>query len=631
MFTLHQGDCVEVMASMAEGSIDAIVCDPPYGLEFMGKEWDRPWAVSATNAVGYAGRDDLQLPVHRDNRNANCRSCGGRQRGVKRCTCEVPSWDRNPNTDMVEFQWWCEMWAAEALRVLKPGGHLLAFGGTRTYHRMVCAIEDAGFEIRDSIQWIYGSGFPKSMDVSKAMDKAARGVPQGGPDPTSPHHGEYKTQASEGQRDEGDKGQGYGAGPGQFMKPGDIDPATGRKILAVVANRSPHAQAEGWGNPGTDEWYEGKKGTQPMAVTAPESQEAQDWAGWGTALKPAHEPIVVARKPLVGTVIQNVLVHGTGAINIDATRVSTGDKLGGGAETITTPEQKGNEGWTRPWMEDPEAQEAHAATVRANVAKAEQLGRWPANLVLTHSSACTSEGTAQIKAITGTAAGRMMGKPSAVYGGYPGRSDRAGEATGFGDADGMETVAVWDCAPGCPVAELDRQSGERKAGGKVTGNQTSRTGESGIYGVYERVENSPHHDTGGASRFFPTFAGEAPFLYCAKAARSERNAGLTGPEKPLLWSSGTKSPGTFQSEGTKRAAINNHPTVKPVALMRWLVRLVGGPGAVVLDPFVGSGTTGIAVVQEGFEFVGIDSNPEYLEIARGRITNAEEGMASTLF
>lgn len=555
----------------------------------MGKQWDRPWAVSATNAVGYPGRDDLQLPAHRDNRNANCRTCGGRQRGVKRCSCETPAWDRNPNTDMVEFQWWCETWAAEALRVLKPGGHLLAFGGTRTYHRMACAIEDAGFEIRDSIQWIYGSGFPKSMDVAKAMDKAARGVPQGGADPTSPHHGEYKTQATEGSRGDGDAGQGYGAGPGQFMKPG------------------------------------------ATAVTATESQEAREWEGWGTALKPAHEPIVVARKPLIGTVIQNVLAHGTGAINIDATRVGTGDKLGGGAEKITTPEQKGNEGWTRPWMEDPEAQEAHAARVRENVAKAEQLGRWPANLVLTHSPECTSVGTRQIKAITGTAAGRMMGKPSAVYGGYPGRADRAGEATGFGDAEGKETVAVWDCVLDCPVAELDRQSGDRKAGGKVTGNQKSRTGESGIYGVYERVENTPHHDTGGASRFFPTFAGEAPFLYCAKAARAERNAGLTGPEKPLLWSSGTKSPGTFQSEGTNRAAINNHPTVKPIAFMRWLVRLVAGPGAVVLDPFVGSGTTGIAVVQEGFEFVGVDSNPEYLEIARGRITNAEEGMASTLF
>lgn len=625
LIDLRHGDCVELMRAMEPNSVDAIVTDPPYGLEFMGKAWDRPWAVGFSKP-GYGDADRMARPAFGDNRNPTCAICGGRLRGKKRCACEVPQWKGEGKINEGKaFQTWCEVWAVEALRVLKPGGHLLAFGGTRTYHRMATAIEDAGFEIRDSIHWLYGSGFPKSMDVSKAIDKKTRGVPQGGPDPTSPNHGQYKTQATEGKRGEGDKGQGFGAGPGQFMR-GDVDPATGRRIVDVVPARSPHAQAEGWGNAGVDEWNEAKKGTQPMLVTEPASDEARQWQGWGTALKPAHEPIVVARKPLAGTVVDTVLAYGTGAINIDATRVATNDKLGGGAETITTPEQKGNEGWTRPWMEDHEAQEAHASRVRANVARAEDLGRWPANLVLTHDQGCELVGTRKIKGITGTSAGRMAGKQSAVYGGYTGRSERAGEPTGFVDEDGNETVEAWECVEGCPIAELDAQSGERRAGGVVRGTEPSRTGQNGIYNDWGRVANKPHADAGGASRFFPSFApDQPPFFYCAKASRSERNAGLGDrPEKPLLWSSGTKNPGSFQAEGTHKAAQNPHPTVKPIALMRWLVRLVARPGALVLDPFTGSGTTGIAAAVEGCSFIGMDLDPEYLEIAAARIEHHSE-------
>jgi len=214
----------------------------------------------------------------------------------------------------------------------------------------------------------------------------------------------------------------------------------------------------------------------------------------------------------------------------------------------------------------------------------------------------------------------MAGKKSGVYGEYTGRSERVGEPTGFVDADGNETVEEWSCEPGCPVAALDAQSGERKAGGVVRGTEASHTGESGIYSPYGRVPNTPHADSGGASRFFTVVAPDQPFFYCAKASRSERNAGLGDrPEKPLLWSSGIQSPGTFQAEGTNRAAQNSHPTIKPIALMRWLVRMVAPPGATVLDPFVGSGTTGIAAVQEGCEFIGIDKEAEYLDIAADRI------------
>src|SRR5690606_30348572 len=259
--TLYHGDCLDVLRGLPDASVDAIVTDPPYGLEFMGKDWDRPWAVTASAGVGFKGREDnLTLPSHRDGRNANCRTCGGRQRGANRCTCDSPSWDRHPREDMVAFQQWCAEWATECLRVLKPGGHMLAFGGSRTWHRLACAVEDAGFEIRDSIAWLNGSGFPKSMDVSKAIDKAAGA-----------------------ERDD---------------------------AYAETAKV-------------TDNEVYGKGLGVDLIERRPATPDAERWQGWGTALKPAFEPIVVARKPLAGTVAANVLAHGTGALNIDGCRIHT--------------------------------------------------------------------------------------------------------------------------------------------------------------------------------------------------------------------------------------------------------------------------------------------------------------------
>ena len=325
--TLHHGDCREVMASMPEASVDAIVCDPPYGLEFMGKGWDH----------GVPG---------------------------------VPFW-------------------IEALRVLKPGGHLLAFGGTRTSHRLTCAIEDAGFEVRDCLMWLYGSGFPKSLDVSKAIDKA-------------------------------------------------------------------------WGDGITD--------------TAPATEAAQTWEGWGTALKPAWEPIIMARKPLIGTVAANVLEHGTGAINVDASRIGTSDDLNGGAYAKDGKERHDGTGSWRYKRE-------------GGAGEYEQpQGRWPANVLL---------------------------DPEAA-------------------------------------AMLDEQSGETP------------------------------------SRFF----------YTAKTSGSERHG----------------------NDGANGQAIkNDHPTVKPADLMAYLIRLVTPPGGTVLDPFMGSGSTGIAALRLGFEFVGIEREESYLKIAEARI------------
>jgi site-specific DNA-methyltransferase (adenine-specific) len=339
---------------------------------------------------------------------------------------------------------------------------------------LACAIEDAGFEIRDQLQWLYGSGFPKSLDVSKAMDKAA-----------------------------GAERRVVGTNPNWRA-------AMANAGGTVLANRGPGEQVR----------------------TEPATELSQRWAGWGTALKPSHEPIVLARKPLIGTVAANVATHGTGAINVDGCRVEGGER-----SLRTSDRRNGNQ--------------VYGDGLQGSRAIGEtSLGRWPANVIL--------------------------------------------------DSDA--------------AALLDAQSGERKAGGKVTGRQQSRTGQSGIYGHYEAKENSPYYDTGGASRFF----------YCAKASRAERNAGLAGMPESLR---GTMNDYAKPSEGrtapkaTGGPQGNHHPTVKPVALMRWLVRLITPPGGTVLDPFLGSGTTGIASATEGFRFIGIEQDAEYLEIARRRIAH----------
>jgi site-specific DNA-methyltransferase (adenine-specific) len=269
-------------------------------------------------------------------------------------------------------------------------------------------------------------------------------------------------------------------------------------------------------------------------ITAPATDLARQWDGWGTALKPAHEPIVLARKPLIGTVAANVAAHGTGAINVDGCRIE-----GAPETTRFDPAKHSHDGWRM------DATGADCAERASTVA-----GRWPANVILDEEAA----------------------------------------------------------------ALLDAQSGERKAGGKVTGRQQSRTGQSGIYGHYEAKENSPYYDTGGASRFF----------YCAKASRAERNAGLAGmPErddKLERYRLVKENPNTGKPNNTQATA-NVHPCVKPIALMRWLVRLITPPDGLILDPFLGSGTTGIASATEGFRFIGIEQDAEYLEIARHRIAH----------
>lgn len=508
---LLSGDCREVMAGMEPESVDAIVTDPPYGLEFMGKSWDKldapaidrrqPGDDNYTDSDTPAGRSKVRYatsPSYGSRRNwqsgggfsspgigerrtdwpsfsatsrfgtANptCGACGGRLRGAKRCTCEIPEWKpigarRNRENEglpddmtgggmlqhLNAMQEWHYHWAVEALRVAKPGAHLLAFGGTRTHHRLMCALEEAGWEIRDVIMWVYGSGFPKSLNVGMAIDKAERGAPQGGADPEK--HG------------------------------------------------------------GTD------YGDRVMT-----SDRAKSWAGWGTAFKPAWEPIIVARKPLSGTVASNVLRYGTGAINIDGCRIryqSESDFASARPQGRATTKAHGaaaatpDAGRDVPRIEFP--------------VKQSDLGRWPANLI--------HDGSDEVLA-------------------------------GFPQSDGT--------------------------GGRISGASALGQGSGWNAHTNRTTPVDRRNESGSAARFF----------YCAKASRSERGVG------------------------------NIHPTVKPLALMRYLCRLVTPPGGVVLDPFLGSGSTGIAAIDERLGFIGIERQSEYLATAERRINEARRREADHL-
>lgn len=374
------GDNIEILRGMDDNSFDSIVTDPPYGLSFMGKKWDY----------------------------------------------DVPS---------------VELWQ-ECLRVLKPGGHLLAFAGTRTQHRMCARIEDAGFEIRDMIAWVYGSGFPKSHDVSKAIDKA------------------------------------FGAE---------------RNVVGIgTSAKTAGMQALGASGINGGEYY----------ITAPVTDVAKRWQGWGTALKPALEPITVARKPFVGTVADNVLENGTAALNIDACRVGnevvgwSGGKHRSGDAATSGASRGGNQGGF-------------------NYAGGEARpveGRWPANLI----------------------------------------------------HDGSDDVVR-----------------------------------------YFQGKNDK-----SAARFF----------YCAKASKKDRDGGLDGFQERPHYTEAHAKPNRDGRENVTRA--NHHPTVKPTDLMRYLCRLVTPPGGIVLDPFTGSGSTGKAAVLEGFSFIGLEREREYVDIAEARIAHA---------
>lgn len=367
---IRHGDCLELLKQLADNSIESVVTDPPYELGFMGKKWD---------STGIAYRVDL--------------------------------------------------WR-EVLRVLKPGGHLISFSGSRTYHRMAVAIEDAGFQIRDQILWIYGSGFPKSMDISKAFDKSA-----------------------------------------------GVD----REIIGTKIT----------GNARTGgSWSKGEAGGQRFIdKTAPATALARQWAGWGTALKPAHEPMVLARKPLNGTVAENVEAWGTGGLNVDGCRVGT---IGGTKKNQPSKLQK---------------VVSYGNGLNGGGCVPIDAGRWPANLI----------------------------------------------------------------HDGSPEAE------------KIFPNDASR------------------------------------FFYCAKANKNDRDSGLSNLIVPYI----SRQNGFSETiSNSKNPRANTHPTVKPVDLMRYLIRLITPPGGLILDPFTGSGSTGKAAIMEGFQFLGMELEADYVAIAQARVNYA---------
>ena len=400
---IYNEDCLEGMKLLDDNSIDNIVTDPPYELGFMGKKWDN-------TGIAYN----------------------------------------------------IELWR-ECLRILKPGGHLLAFGGTRTYHRMACAIEDAGFEIRDQMQWIYGSGFPKSMDISKALDKKA-----------------------------GAEREVVGIKPGH-------EEFAGRKTKGHLEFKD---GTEGFDRP----WmHDDKKREMYHMQTAPSTPEAKQWEGWGTALKPANEPIVVARKPLSEkTIVENVLKWGTGGINIDECRIPTEDNLNGGRYSDNKGEITCN---------------VYTPTInkRSKSDYNQPTGRFPANVILDEEAGCM----------------------------------------------------------------LDEQSGISKSSGSGYNFETSNN-DNPVRLTNNIKSGLRFNDSGGASRFF----------YVAKASKKERGEG------------------------------NNHPTVKPVSLIKYLVTLVTPPDGVCLDPFMGSGTTAIACINTNRNYIGFELDKHYYDIAKERIQKA---------
>ena len=473
---LLKGDCLQKLKELDDNSIDSVVTDPPYGIGFMNKEWDSP-------------KKHREL-IEREQKRSEERHKEGKSPAKGTFTKGVqPGLPIGGAKEGRWFQEWSEEWAKEAYRVLKPGGYLLSFCAPRMYHRMTSGIEDAGFEIRDQLMWVFGSGFPKSHNIGKAVDKI-----QG-------NEREVVGKRWELSRD------------------------------GVKRNPKNHNDKE------TQTIKNMAEPSWDIDVTKGNSE----WEGWGTALKPAHEPIVMARKPFKGTVADNVLEWGTGGINVDGCRIGYSDnddpRIGKGYEWESKAEPFGEakttqnkEGWNTE-------------------------GRFPANIIFDEE------------------AGRI----------------------------------------------LDEQSGIRKTNGVKTQVDNGANQPINLGGGLTKPREASE---GGASRFF----------YCPKASKKDRNEGCDDLEtKPIKGrdEGQDKTSIAYKARPTERQ--NIHPTVKPTDLMAYLVRLVTPKGGVVLDPFMGSGSTGKACVREGMNFIGIERETEYMEIAKTRIEHEQKKNKHTLF
>lgn len=494
-WAVEQADCLELLALLPDNCVDAIVTDPPAGIEFMGKGWDR-----------FTGR----LPTP----NGQQTDVWDTNAGTPFARRPTPRPRGKTNLSLQPFQDFIAEVFAEVLRVLKPGGHALVWALPRTSHHTMMGLERAGFDIRDVIVHLQSQGFPKGLDVAKAISKMEAGFPQGGAYPESPNHGKYKGGTIKAGHA---TGRGFGAGPGQFL--------TGEEV--------------------------------PFDVDL--SETGKQWDGWNVALKPAAEYWVLARKPpSEPNVAQNVLKWGTGAINVGATRV--------GAEPVLI--NTWDDG-SKPFG----GGAGHPYTGRT------QAGRWPANLTLQHDDRCVETG----------------------------------------DEDGKEITPVWACPPFCPVRMLDESVPGQKSGGtpKTRRADKFRAVYSGFKGA--ESESGIRSSAGAVSRFF----------YTAKASRSERETGLAEagiePARSLYRPNDPDEASDLvdRLHGSVPRR-NDHPCLKPIALMKWLTRLVTPPNGLILDPFAGSGTTGIAAVTQDFRCLMIEQDERYCQIAAARVAYWEQ-------
>jgi site-specific DNA-methyltransferase (adenine-specific) len=507
------GNNIEILKDYPDNYFDSVVTDPPYGLgkEPNAAELMKDWIQNGYHEVsgsGFMGKE----------------------------------WD----AFVPQPVFW-----KEVFRVLKHGGHVLSFFGTRTYDWGVMSMRFAGFEVRDCIQWLYGSGFPKSHNISKALDKM---------------QGAEREIIGKKQRGSVEEAKERGVG-----------------FLSDPANRN-NTKQFGYGT---------------ELITTPSTESAKQWDGWGSALKPANEPIVLARKPLEKglSIAENILKSGVGGINIDASRIGYRED-----DHVLKYEGYSN-GQYKSEYEDGTSYK-HGNQVQINT-----QGRFPANIILTHHPECECKGTKKVKSVSAYKSKDGYDNESIVFNG----NLNSMKSDGYADENGNETVEDWDCHEDCPIRILDEQSGS--VGGDS--RKSKSTYDKGIWGNAKPIESKAlYNDTGGASRFF----------YVAKASKSERNKGLEGFDTKQTIGGG----GTYNEEaGAKYGSIkaegkNFHPTVKPIKLMQYLVRMITPPNGIVLDPFCGSGTTGVACKLEGFQFVGMEQDPEYSKIAEGRINNYVE-------
>jgi DNA modification methylase len=516
---LHD-DCIEAMKKLEPNSIDAVVTDPPYGLEFMGKKWDKLWntemgdlshAFNTGRSSGRRGWSDYgKRPIYRAG---------------------------------LQAQLWHTQWLAEAYRVMKPGASMLVMGGTRTFHRLMVAIEDTGFVIKDVIMWIYGNGFPKAQDLGRIIDKR-----NGRNEELRKQLAKYLREAI---KKKGiilksiriqlnHKMKGGGLIPhwitenSQPTVPTKKDWLKLKEILSLDSKwdwfiEREEAEREKIGTDRTfgNSWFSEK---HEFDITIPSTDLAKRWNGWKIGgIKPAYEPIIWAIKPPEGSFIDSVLKWGVGAVNVDECRVGYDSPADKQAQAEKNPHtiHADNEIYgdysmcKEPWQQP--------------------KGRFPANIILDPESAKI----------------------------------------------------------------LDEQSGECKQGGRCI---ESKGGNNTLWYRQERKELRPKDSGSGASRFF----------YCAKASQGERNAGLSEMEEKAAYDHGSikKSAGRH---GQNTPRHNNHPTVKPIALFEYLIKLVTRKGQVILDPFLGSGTTAIAAHETGRECIGVEREKEYTEIAEKRI------------